>query len=75
MRQEKEKYRPIFDGRYINKYINCPKLKYETLKDIGLCREAGMKSLAFDLQSGYHAISLAPEIRKYFCFTINNVFY
>ena len=68
MRKEPTKYRPIFDGRYLNSYVNVPTMKYEALRDLGLMCEAGMKSVAFDLKDGYHAINLAPEIRKYVCF-------
>jgi hypothetical protein len=50
-------------------------VKYETLRDLSLMFEPGMKSIAFDLKSGYHAILLAPEIRKYFCFTMDGQFY
>lgn len=43
-------------------------MKYETLSDVKLLHEEGLKSVSFDLESGYHAIALAPEVRKYFCF-------
>lgn len=68
MHAESDKYRPIWDGRFINKFINVPGVKYETLRDVGLMYEEDMQSIAFDLKSGYHAVSLAEESRKYFCF-------
>ena len=75
MHEEPDKIRPIWDGRYINKFINVPNVKYDTLRDVSLMFEDGMKSVAFDLQSGYHAISLAEETRKYFCFNINGEYF
>lgn len=42
MHAEADKYRPIWDGRFINKYINVPGVKYETLRDVGLMYEEGM---------------------------------
>lgn len=43
-------------------------MKYEALGDLGLMVESGMKSIAFDLKDGYHAVNLAKESRKYVCF-------
>ncbi len=37
--------------------------------------EPGVKGVQFDLKSGYHAVSLASEIRKYFCFEVQGKFY
>ena len=52
-----------------------PGVKYETLRDIGLMFERNMTSLAFDLKSGYHAISLASESRQYFSFEVDGTYY
>ena len=52
----------------MNSFIEVPRLKYETLRDVRLMLSEGCKSVAFDLKSGYHAISIEPESRKYFCF-------
>lgn len=68
MHEEKDKYRPIWDGRFINKFISVPGVKYETLRDLGLMLEKDMQCISFDLKSGYHAVNLAEESRCYFCF-------
>ena len=63
MHEEENKFRPIWDGRFINQFIHVPGVKYETLRDISLMYESDMSSVAFDLKSGYHAVSLATECR------------
>jgi hypothetical protein len=75
MHEESNKFRPIWDGRYINSYISVPGVKYETLRDISLMYEPSMQCIAFDLKSGYHAVSLAEECRKYFCFCVDGEYY
>lgn len=75
MHAETDKYRPIWDGRYLNQYIHVPGVKYETLRDVSLMYEEDMRSISFDLKSGYHAVSLAEECRHYFGFTIDNEYF
>lgn len=49
MLDQKGKTRPIFDGREINKFIDVPNCKYDTLRDVSLMYEDHMSSVAFDL--------------------------
>ena len=70
LKKEATKFRPIWDGRYVNQYITVPRIKYETLRDVRLMVSRGCKTIAFDLERGYHAISIAPEWRKYFTFEV-----
>jgi hypothetical protein len=39
LKEEPSKWRPIFDGRPLNKHIKIPKLRYETLRDVRLLCE------------------------------------
>jgi hypothetical protein len=39
LKPEPTKWRPIFDGRPLNKHIQIPKLRYETLRDVRLLCE------------------------------------
>jgi hypothetical protein len=73
--EQNDKFRPIFDGREINKYINVPNVTYDQLRDVGLMFEDGLTSIAFDLLSGFHAVSLAEEVRPYFGIVIENQYY
>ncbi len=34
--------RPIWDGRFVNKFIHVPGVKYETLRDLSLMYESDM---------------------------------
>ncbi len=42
MHEEKTKFRPIWDGRYINNFVSVPGVKYETLRDLSLMYEDNM---------------------------------
>ena len=68
IRKEPTKYYIVFYGWYFNSYVHVPSMQYKALCDLGLMCETSMKSMAFDLDFGYHAINLAPEIHNYICF-------
>ena len=75
MHEEGDKFRPIWDGRYLNEFIKLPNCKYETLRNLQYMVEPGVRAIQFDLKSGYHAVSLAKEVREYFCFQVQDKFY
>lgn len=69
------KWRAIFDGRYINGYMNVPHLKYEDLGTVQEMVESGDWMEHLDLADGFHHLSIMREHRKYVCFEWRGVLY
>ena len=73
-----DKYRLIWDGRYINEHLVIPSFKYEDLNAIADWAEPGDYVFTLDLKSGYHHLDMHEEAwpylgfqwqGQYYCFT------
>ena len=58
---EGKRLRLVLDLRYVNQFLECPSFKYEDLKVLSEVFEAGYNFFTFDLESGYHHISIVER--------------
>ena len=72
------KLRLIWDGRYVNKHLVIPDLKYEGLGFLPEVLQLNDYMFTIDLKSGYHHLDIHPDFweylgfewqGKYYCFT------
>jgi ribonuclease HI len=73
-----DKFRLIWDGRYINNHLVIPTFKYEDLHAIAQWAEPGDYAFTIDLKSGYHHLDMHEDAwpylgfqweGQYYCFT------
>ena len=72
---QKDKSRLIFDGRYVNSFLQIPAFKYE---DLGCCYQYLKPNdymLTYDLSKGYHHIDIAEEFVTYLGFQWQDQYY
>jgi hypothetical protein len=69
------KLRLIWDGRYINNRIYCPKFKYETLRDIHETVQPGDFIASSDNRSGFHHVDMDEDFWTYMGFCWKGVYY
>ena len=65
------KLRLVIDLRHLNTFCVPGGCKYETLKELGRLAQPNDWLFSFDLQDGYHAISINKKDRKYFTFQMS----
>ena len=81
---EGKKLRLVLDLRYVNSFIECTRFKYEDLRTLSEIFESGFFFFTFDLESGYHHVSIVKHhqqllgfrwqfsdgVRRYFTFKV-----
>ena len=70
-----EKYRLITDMRYVNQFIEVPKIRYEDLSNLPSIVQNNDLYASVDLKDGFNHVSLNKNIRKYFGFKWKNRYY
>ena len=68
-------YRLVVDLREINTYFEDHKIKFENLSLLRFASSSVRVGGKVDLSDAYHHLSLHPNLRRYFCFKIDNKFY
>ena len=63
-----EKYRVITDMRYVNQFINVPKIRYEDLSNLSSIVQNNDLYASVDLKDGFNNIRLNKTIRTFFGF-------
>jgi ribonuclease HI len=64
-----EKFRLIWDGRYLNDHLHIPDLTYEALPHIARMLNPRDFLFALDLKSGYHHLDLDERYHQFFGFS------
>ena len=70
-----EKYRVITDMRYVNQYINVPKIRYEDLSDLQNIIKTHDAYASVDLKDGFNHIVIRKDFRTFFGFKWKGKFY
>ena len=70
-----EKYRFINDMRYVNQYIEVPKIRYEDLSHLPNVIKNNDLYASIDLKDGFHHVPIKQEVRKYFGFKWRGYYY
>ena len=68
-------FRPIIDLKRLNRLLDIPTFKMETLFSIVAALQPQEWIVKIDLKDAYHHIPVHPHIRKYFRFVLNGVTY
>jgi len=71
----REKLRLIFNGKYVNSYLDFPKFKYEGLQPFVDVLRPGDGLYYWDYKSGYYHVDLHEDARKYIAFEWGGVCY
>lgn len=69
------KLRLIWDGRWVNHYLDTPSFKYETLDQLGQVVEPGDFIFTCDLTAGYHHVDMHADSVQYMGFEWEGQFY
>jgi hypothetical protein len=64
-------WRLVVDLRRLNSHCRPMVCRYETLKKLRTFARRGDWMVSWDLQDGYHHLSIHPSARKYFTFLVN----
>jgi hypothetical protein len=67
------KDRLIWNGRYVNLFLEALPFRYEKLRDVLAFIKQGSFLATWDLKSGYFHVPIDPAYRKYFCFKIGSI--
>lgn len=67
------KDRLIWNGRYVNLFLEALPFRYEKLRDVLAFVKPGSFLATWDLKSGYFHVPIDPAYRKYFCFKIGSI--
>ncbi|GLC60617.1 hypothetical protein PLESTB_001648500 [Pleodorina starrii] len=70
-----DKFRLIYDARYLNKLVVTPSFKYETLAGLGTVLQPGDYLFTVDLKSGYHHLDIHPDFWRYLGFMWEGKYY
>ena len=69
------KLRLIWDGRFVNKYVNIPDLTYESLSFLKEVLLPNDYMFSIDLKSGYHHLDIHPDCWKFLGFEWHGKYY
>ena len=75
LKKGNEKYRIITDMRYVNQYINVPKIRYEDLSDLPKVVKNNDLYAKVDLKDGFNNIFIKKDYRKFFGFKWKKSYY
>ena len=64
-----EKLRLVLDLRYINSFLESSRFKYEDLRTLSEIFESGFYFFTFDLESGYHLVSIVQHHQQFLGFS------
>ena len=64
------KWRLVVDLRHLNSFCRSSTTRFETLRKLKRMMNKGDWMVSFDLQDGYHCISIHPDFRKYMTFQL-----
>ena len=64
------KWRLVIDLRHLNSFCREEKTRFETLRKLKRMMNKGDWMVSFDLQDGYHCISIHPDHRKFMTFQL-----
>jgi ribonuclease HI len=70
-----DKYRLVWDGRYVNSHLVIPTFSYETLAVLPDWARLGDWVFTIDLKSGFHHVDLHPDFWHYMGFSWKGKFY
>jgi ribonuclease HI len=70
-----DKFRLIWDGRYINAHLHIPTFHYEDLRAIGQWAEPNDYAFTMDLKSGYHHLDMHEDAWQYLGFQWEGQYY
>jgi hypothetical protein len=70
-----DKFRLIWDGRYVNEHIIVPKFKYDGLESLSDILQRNDFMVVVDFSKGYHHIDLHPDFYQFFGFEWQGLFY
>lgn len=70
-----DKFRLIYDARYLNQYVVTPSFKYETLSGLGSVLQPGDYLFTVDLKSGYHHLDINERFWKFLGFEWEGKYY
>ena len=72
---EGSKLRLVWDGTYVNNFVDCPTFKYETLAELPEILHPDDYMFTIDLKSGYHHLDMHPDAWRYLGFEWKNKYY
>jgi hypothetical protein len=74
-KRSKNSFRHIVNLRPLNKFLACPKLKYESLLQLKYLMGKFTHSISFDLESGYYLVGIHPDHQQFLGFEALGRFY
>ena len=70
-----DKFRLIWDGRYVNEHLSIPSFKYEDLSHIHEFVQPEDYLITLDLSKGYHHVDMAEDSYQFLGFEWNGQYY
>ncbi|GIL56834.1 hypothetical protein Vafri_12133 [Volvox africanus] len=74
-KQQPGKFRVLLDGRHINKFVQCPKFKYERLVDLDALMRPGELMVGIDLTNSYWQLRMHAAAQEFLGFEWRGKYY